>query len=1234
MTNPLLTTTLYMWLCRTKWARLAAAHVRAAIQATRESTVATHARSAVPARAAAGSASHARSSSSDGLGGLAELERLHNAVSGNVNQRAIVDALVAASTAPDGWVAPMLDNPFDRPGRMAPMSLVERALANLGSQQAEGEGGYYQPDLLLKEVTQVARGLNAMDFPHTTATVSQLLRLASAAVMREHGPAEMHKAIPILQSCCGAVQVCTPAFRATEDAAEWTLALSFAARHEPELAAQLLQGPKQAEGKDASRGAERAAGQNEAGVGGVHKQQPPPVLPEAWSGILLDLAEYDAHAAANAAVSKMLAAVDAAAATGGGHFDFQPVLDALLVHCVDQGAGSPAAAVARAAAAHPALSGPSSEANKRRLWSLALAACRSDADFGSALALYEDASVAHKQQAASSKSGSAPVGASSYTPLLAGLLKQAGATGNMASSSGSAAQYIEKDPLDANVPHTGRYFAAPMQDGGAPLLPSSPAKARLVDELLAALAADDGLYADSSRLVQFDALRHRLGLNPSLSSLAAEDPALLCRLLLQGGGSTASVIGPIAAEKAVPLIWEATRAGMNVEPYDSLTKSVVLSGRPADGHAASPRNAADPLSARRESVSANKRWKRTGLDDVLIECSAVGTQEAMDTVRDIYTRACQQAGANSRVLLESPEAIGAAIAALWKGEAQLGDLDVENACLAANLLEPMLLPDARLPNGYQAAALGTASAMAANAGDWETVRLINLKLATALEVETAKDVAAKMKASDDAAKAKAAISIDGDGDGDDDFEDFFEKLDIGDGGDLEIKGRGSSADSDGDSAGGASSLYISNAIESFVQLCEKRAEHESVGKLLDFHERMTLLGLFTAADDHVAVLKALVELGGSQPAVESLRKTYHLIPHTLRAEVGAGVLSAMVDGNGTFSDALWVLNELCSRRGTHRNIPADVFHFNLALKSIRERDDLPDGLGLLDAMEDAGIEANTETYRTLIKKEWRFNKPTFAVKLYERMLSNDVPIDMEVTACVLHMTMNHNYTVSRLANILEQMNRELTRQNVKRDARFYVQALANCAHCVRRAYLKSERIDGYCGKQAVVAKCAGTHEFAASMYGEMLDSGLCKGHVDAKLKRQLKSMINSMLYISERLGSAKVCLELKHDLEAFGIPITHNMYVHMIGALGHSGDLDGMGQILEELQLDENVDVSLVHITAAIRQYGIAKDQQKVDQMYDLMLELNLTPDEKLNEVLIHVCKVDPLSVVWNAQRN
>ena len=48
-------------------------------------------------------------------------------------------------------------------------------------------------------------------------------------------------------------------------------------------------------------------------------------------------------------------------------------------------------------------------------------------------------------------------------------------------------------------------------------------------------------------------------------------------------------------------------------------------------------------------------------------------------------------------------------------------------------------------------------------------------------------------------------------------------------------------------------------------------------------------------------------------------------------------------------------------------------------------------------MDDAGIDPNTETYRTLVRKEWRFNKPVHAVKLYEQMLSTGVQIDMEVT---------------------------------------------------------------------------------------------------------------------------------------------------------------------------------------------------------------------------------------------
>ncbi len=35
--------------------------------------------------------------------------------------------------------------------------------------------------------------------------------------------------------------------------------------------------------------------------------------------------------------------------------------------------------------------------------------------------------------------------------------------------------------------------------------------------------------------------------------------------------------------------------------------------------------------------------------------------------------------------------------------------------------------------------------------------------------------------------------------------------------------------------------------------------------------------------------------------------------------------------------------------------------------------------------------------------------------------------------------------------------------------------------------------------------------------------------------------------------------------------------------------------------------------------------------IYDRMLEIGLQPDANLNRVLIHVCNVDPLSVLWNA---
>lgn len=37
-------------------------------------------------------------------------------------------------------------------------------------------------------------------------------------------------------------------------------------------------------------------------------------------------------------------------------------------------------------------------------------------------------------------------------------------------------------------------------------------------------------------------------------------------------------------------------------------------------------------------------------------------------------------------------------------------------------------------------------------------------------------------------------------------------------------------------------------------------------------------------------------------------------------------------------------------------------------------------------------------------------------------------------------------------------------------------------------------------------------------------------------------------------------------------------------------------------------------------------------QAYDRLQELGLKPDNRLNNILVQVCKMDPLSVVWNAK--
>ena len=329
--------------------------------------------------------------------------------------------------------------------------------------------------------------------------------------------------------------------------------------------------------------------------------------------------------------------------------------------------------------------------------------------------------------------------------------------------------------------------------------------------------------------------------------LLKDDPESLClstgqqQQQQQQGESTASIsIGPLTEDCARDLVWEAARAGMFAEPYDPVTQTVVVvkDRRPEEfqacgGDGGGGGGGGDVVDGSGEDCHRSE-WKRAALDEVTIRCSAVGTKEAFSTVREIYAAACQQAGARSRLLLESPHAVGAVIAACWQAPCTEPDA----ASHMSMLVNSVMLPDGRLPEGYQAAALGTASAIAANAQDWATVSAIH----SALSGQISQAAAMQREAAAAAAAATAAAAAKAQEEGaDDDFEEFFEELDI------EKSELEAADDARADAASAATlaaSVYVSNAISSFVRLCEVRPEHEAVGKLADYYERLARKSIY------------------------------------------------------------------------------------------------------------------------------------------------------------------------------------------------------------------------------------------------------------------------------------------------------------------------------------------------------------------------------------------------------
>ena len=129
------------------------------------------------------------------------------------------------------------------------------------------------------------------------------------------------------------------------------------------------------------------------------------------------------------------------------------------------------------------------------------------------------------------------------------------------------------------------------------------------------------------------------------------------------------------------------------------------------------------------------------------------------------------------------------------------------------------------------------------------------------------------------------------------------------------------------------------------------------------------------------------------------------------------------------------------------------------------------------------------------------------------------------------------------------------RPGESRDVAFLSEALHGYAWCVSRGYRKTARLNGYQGGAAVLAECFGAHERAAAVYSELVAAG----HPPDR------RVFKSMLSIADRIGCGTSGRELWADMARWGVEPDHGMYLSMINALGHAGELVEMRALLDEM---------------------------------------------------------------------
>lgn len=217
---------------------------------------------------------------------------------------------------------------------------------------------------------------------------------------------------------------------------------------------------------------------------------------------------------------------------------------------------------------------------------------------------------------------------------------------------------------------------------------------------------------------------------------------------------------------------------------------------------------------------------------------------------------------------------------------------------------------------------------------------------------------------------------------------------------------------------------------------------------------------------------------------------------------------------------------------------------------------------------------------------------------------------------------------SGLFRNLEAIHNALVEQAVQQTELYTRELLFGLGSVVRQLLFKERRsVQAKEGRWAVpdpgrvALRSEPAVRLANKVYSEMRENEIAPSPKCCEAMMQLAGLV----------GDANTADLLLKDIAALGLKPTPWVHKHALHAFGAAGDLPEMMQHLAAVP-DHECDLRL--LTRAIHFAGHHRSVDLAMQVYDRVLELGFTPDDNLNNVLIHVVKVDAISVLLNAQRS